>query len=375
MVPVVLGGQIGSAKVLGETKETNVAVDGRPTLSARRGDALSCTVLRVDGAEAIVDAGHPQQAVIPLRELAIRRLETAAEAVSVGDVLQAVVVQPHDRQGRLVLSRLRAERQRAAEVLETTFARAGTVAGEVVEVIPGGLILDVGGVRGFLPISFVSPTDGPPAALVGTVLHSKIIQLHSSGTIVVSRRALVEEAEEKEKQVAFEQLKPGELRRGVVVNLVNFGAFVDLGCGVHGLIHISELSWEKVAHPSAVVSIGDELTVTVVQVDRDRKRVSLSLKETQPEPWVTFTNEVRVGDVVSGTVTGLVPFGAFVEVRSCVAGLVHLSELASVPVASPADVVSPGEDVWVKVIGIELDQRRLSLSMKQVLDDDAHRVG
>ena len=246
--------------------------------------------------------------------------------------------------------------------------KEGIVSGPVIEVVKGGLILDIG-LRGFLPASLVDlrrVRDLQP--FVGRTLECKIIELDKNrNNVVLSRRAYLEETQREQRDEFLANLKPGEVRQGVVSSVVNFGAFVDLG-GMDGLVHVSELSWKHVDHPSSVVQVGDEVTVQVLDVDLYRERISLSLKATQQDPWQEFATGHQVGELVYGRVTKLVPFGAFVQVGDGIEGLVHISEMAVHHVEAPEQVVTPGEELWVKIIDIDLDRRRISLSIKQAAE-------
>ena len=238
----------------------------------------------------------------------------------------------------------------------------------MIEVVKGGLILDIG-LRGFLPASLVElrrVRDLQP--YVGRNLEAKIIELDKNrNNVVLSRRAWLEETQKEQREEFLENLKIGEVRRGTVSSVVNFGAFVDLG-GMDGLVHVSELSWKHVDHPSSVVQVGDEIDVQVLEVDLDRERISLSLKATQQDPWQEFANAHRVGELVYGRVTKLVPFGSFVQVGEGIEGLVHISEMAVHHVDLPEQVVTPGEELWVKIIDLDLQRRRISLSIKQAAE-------
>ena len=238
----------------------------------------------------------------------------------------------------------------------------------MIEVVKGGLIIDIG-LRGFLPASLVElrrVRDLQP--YVGRTLEAKIIELDKNrNNVVLSRRAWLEETQKEQREEFLEHLKPGEVRKGVVSSVVNFGAFVDLG-GMDGLVHVSELSWKHVDHPGSVVAVGDEITVQVLEVDLDRERISLSLKATQQDPWQEFASGHRVGELVYGRVTKLVPFGAFVQVGDGIEGLVHISEMSAHHVDLPEQVVTPGEELWVKIIDLDLQRRRISLSIKQAAE-------
>jgi small subunit ribosomal protein S1 len=332
------------------------------------GDIVKGTVVKVDKDEVLLDIGFKSEGVIPARELSIRHDVDPHEVVSFGDQIEALVLQKEDKEGRLILSKKRAQYERAWGTIEGIKERDGVVSGPVIEVVKGGLILDIG-LRGFLPASLVElrrVRDLQP--YVGRVLEAKIIELDKNrNNVVLSRRAWLEETQKEQRDEFLANLKPGEVRRGVVSSVVNFGAFVDLG-GMDGLIHVSELSWKHVDHPSSVVAVGDEVEVRVLDVDLDRERISLSLKATQQDPWQEFANAHRVGELVYGRVTKLVPFGAFVQVGEGIEGLVHISEMAVHHVDLPEQVVTPGEELWVKIIDIDLQRRRISLSIKQAAE-------
>jgi small subunit ribosomal protein S1 len=332
------------------------------------GDIVTGEVVKVDNDEVLLDIGFKSEGVIPARELSIRHDVDPHEIVSLGDKIEALVLQKEDKEGRLVLSKKRAQYERAWGTIEKLKEQDGVVTGPVIEVVKGGLILDIG-LRGFLPASLVElrrVRDLQP--YVGRTLEAKIIELDKNrNNVVLSRRAWLEETQKEQREEFLENLKPGEVRRGVVSSVVNFGAFVDLG-GMDGLIHVSELSWKHVDHPSSVVQVGDEVEVRVLDVDMDRERISLSLKATQQDPWQEFANAHRVGELVYGRVTKLVPFGAFVQVGEGIEGLVHISEMAAHHVDLPEQVVTPGEELWVKIIDIDLSRRRISLSIKQAAE-------
>ncbi|MCL2394090.1 MAG: 30S ribosomal protein S1 [Acidimicrobiaceae bacterium] len=332
------------------------------------GDIVSGTVVKVDKDEVLLDIGFKSEGVIPARELSIRHDVDPSEVVTLGDHVDALVLQKEDKEGRLILSKKRAQYERAWGKIEEIKERDGVVEGPVIEVVKGGLILDIG-LRGFLPASLVElrrVRDLLP--YVGRTLHAKIIELDKNrNNVVLSRRSWLEETQKEQRDQFLADLKPGEVRHGVVSSVVNFGAFVDLG-GMDGLIHVSELSWKHVDHPSSVVAVGDEVDVRVLDVDLDRERISLSLKATQQDPWQEFANAHRVGELVYGRVTKLVPFGAFVQVGEGIEGLVHISEMAAHHVDLPEQVVTPGEELWVKIIDIDLQRRRISLSIKQAAE-------
>ncbi|MFD0278797.1 30S ribosomal protein S1 [Kitasatospora sp. NPDC127111] len=329
------------------------------------GDIVEGVIVKVDRDEVLLDIGYKTEGVIPSRELSIKHDVDPHEVVSVGDNIEALVLQKEDKEGRLILSKKRAQYERAWGTIEKIKEEDGIVTGTVIEVVKGGLILDIG-LRGFLPASLVEMRrvrDLQP--YVGKELEAKIIELDKNrNNVVLSRRAWLEQTQSEVRQTFLTTLQKGQVRSGVVSSIVNFGAFVDLG-GVDGLVHVSELSWKHIDHPSEVVEVGQEVTVEVLDVDMDRERVSLSLKATQEDPWQQFARTHQIGQVVPGKVTKLVPFGAFVRVDEGIEGLVHISELAERHVEIPEQVVQVGDEIFVKVIDIDLERRRISLSLKQ----------
>ncbi len=332
------------------------------------GDIVTGTVVKVDKDEVLLDIGFKSEGVIPNRELSIRNDVDPSEVVSLGEEIEALVLQKEDKEGRLVLSKKRAQYERAWGQIERLKDEGGVVRGPVIEVVKGGLILDIG-LRGFLPASLVElrrVRDLQP--YVGRTIEAKIIELdRNRNNVVLSRRAWLEETQREQREEFLANLKPGEVRKGTVSSVVNFGAFVDLG-GMDGLVHVSELSWKHVDHPGSVVAVGDEIEVQVLDVDLDKERISLSLKATQQDPWQEFAGNHRVGELVYGRVTKLVPFGAFVQVGEGIEGLVHISEMSEQHVDLPEQVVTPGEELWVKIIDLDLQRRRISLSIKQAAE-------
>jgi small subunit ribosomal protein S1 len=330
------------------------------------GDIVEGDVVKIDRDEVLLDIGYKSEGVIPSKELSIRHDVDPNEVVKVGDHIEALVLQKEDKEGRLILSKKRAQYERAWGRIEEVMHSGQTIKGPVIEVVKGGLILDIG-LRGFLPASLVDlrrVRDLHP--FVGTELEAKIIELdRNRNNVVLSRRAFLEESQSEGRKKFLENLHKNERRKGTVSSIVNFGAFVDLG-GVDGLVHVSELSWKHVDHPSEVVAVGQEVEVEVLDVDLERERVSLSLKATQEDPWKEFERTSQAGAIISGQVTKLVPFGAFVRVAQGIEGLVHISEISHEHVDTPESVLSVGDEVQVKVIDVDVSRRRVSLSMRQV---------
>jgi small subunit ribosomal protein S1 len=330
------------------------------------GDVVKGKVVRIDKDEVLVDIGYKSEGVIPSTELSIRKSVDPADEVELGEEIDALVLTKEDAEGRLVLSKKRARFEKAWRRIETAAESGEPVEGSVIEVVKGGLILDLG-VRGFLPASLVDIRRVHNLdEFLGQTLECKVIELNRSrNNVVLSRRAVLEEERKEVREQILGRLEPGQVVEGKISNIVDFGAFVDLD-GIDGLIHISELSWSHVNHPSEVVSIGDTVRIKVLDIDRDRQRISLGLKQTQEDPWQRVISTHRSGDVLEGTVTKVVAFGAFVEILPGVEGLVHISELADHHVESPSEVVEPDSTLNVKILEIDEERRRLSLSIKRV---------
>jgi small subunit ribosomal protein S1 len=335
-------------------------------VSFEEGDVVKGKVVRIDKDEVLVDIGYKAEGVIPSGELSIRKSVDPHEEVELGEEIDALVLTKEDAEGRLILSKKRARFEKAWRRIEVAADSGEPVEGSVIEVVKGGLILDLG-VRGFLPASLVDIRRVHNLEeFTGQTLECKVIELNRSrNNVVLSRRAVLEEERKEVREQILGRLEPGQVVEGKISNIVDFGAFVDLD-GIDGLIHISELSWSHVNHPSEVVSIGDDVRIKVLDIDRDRQRISLGLKQTQEDPWQRVVSTHRDGDVLEGTVTKVVAFGAFVEILPGVEGLVHISELADHHVENPSEVVEPGSKLNVKILEIDEERRRLSLSIKQV---------
>src|SRR4030095_4210844 len=335
-----------------------------PTIN--EGEVVHGTVVRVDKDEVLVDIGYKSEGVIPVSELSIRRSVNPQDEVQVGEEIDALVMTKADPEGRLILSKKRARFEMAWKRIEGAAESGEPVEGTVIEVVKGGLILDLG-VRGFLPASLVDIRRVQDLdEFMSQTLRCKVIELNRSrNNVVLSRRAVLEEERKEMRQAILDRLSPGDIVEGTISNIVDFGAFVDLE-GIDGLIHISELSWSHVNHPSELLEIGQEVQVKVLDIDRERQRISLGLKQTQSDPWQQVIDTYDQGDVVEGRVTKVVTFGAFIEVVPGVEGLVHISELADHHVENPREVVTQGETVKARIIEMDPERRRLSLSLKRV---------
>ncbi len=332
------------------------------------GEVVTGHVVRIDKDEVLVDIGYKSEGVIPSNELSIRKSVDPHDEVSLGDEIDAIVLTKEDPDGRLIISKKRARFEKAWRRIEEAARSGESVEGTVIEVVKGGLIIDLG-IRGFLPASLVDIRRVPNLDHhLGTKIDAKVIELNRTrNNVVLSRRAVLEEERKEVRQRIIDRLQPGMVVEGKISNVVDFGAFVDLD-GIDGLIHISELSWSHVRHPSEVLNIGDTVQVKVLDIDRSRQRISLGLKQTQEDPWQRMVDTYNLGDELGGKVTKVVPFGAFVEVLDGVEGLVHISELAPRHVENPREIVHPGDAIRVKVLEIDSERRRLSLSAKRVED-------
>lgn len=344
-------------------EEMHALIDGTIT-DFDDGDLVTGTVVQVERDEVLLDIGYKSEGVIPARELSIRKDANPADIVQLGDEIEALVLQKEDKDGRLILSKKRAAYERAWNDIEKKFESGENVDGEVIEVVKGGLILDIG-LRGFLPASLVDLRRVKDLHMfLGDRLEARVIEMdRNRNNVVLSRRVVLEEDRKQERQDILNKLVKGMILPGTVSSIVDFGAFVDLG-GIDGLVHISELSWSHVNHPSEVVAVGDKVEVQVLDVDLSRERISLGLKQTQDDPWKQLVKEFQVSTIMEGKVTKIVPFGAFVEIGNNVEGLVHISEMARGHVEKPEDVVAVGDDIQVKVMDVDLERRRISLSIR-----------
>jgi small subunit ribosomal protein S1 len=362
-----------TAKIVDGSDGLLLEVDGQivPNYDAtmrpfEEGEVVTGHVVRIDHDEVLVDIGYKSEGVIPANELSIRKAVDPHDEVTLGEEVDALVLTKEDQDGRLIMSKKRARFEKAWRRIEAAAESGEPVEGTVIEVVKGGLIIDLG-VRGFLPASLVDIRRVPNLdEYMGTQIECKVIELNRSrNNVVLSRRAVLEEERKEVRQQILDRLTPGLVVEGQISNIVDFGAFVDLD-GIDGLIHISELSWSHVNHPSEVLEIGDTVQVKVLDIDRERQRISLGLKQTQEDPWQRIVNTYNIGDELEGTVTKVVTFGAFVEILDGVEGLVHISELAAHHVENPREIVQPGDQLRVKILEIDSERRRLSLSAKRV---------
>ena len=334
------------------------------------GDTVKGIVTKVEDKQVIVDVQNSKcDGIIPISELSSLHIEKAADAVSEGDELELEVTKVEEES--LILSKRKVDAKKAWESLNKQFEAGEVFDAEVKEIVKGGLVVDIG-VRGFVPASLVEDYFVEDFSdYLGKTMKFKIVEIdQDSNRIILSHRAVVQDDKNRTKQHRLDEIQDGQVLTGTVQRLTDFGAFVDIG-GVDGLVHVSQLSHEHVNKPSDVVKEGDEVKVKVLSVDRNNERISLSIKETLPGPWVNIAEKAPKGAVLDGTVKRLVSFGAFVEIFPGVEGLVHISQIANKHIGTPHEVLSVGEQVQVKVLDVHEDEQRLSLSIKELLEDSA----
>ncbi|GEL67199.1 30S ribosomal protein S1 [Marinilactibacillus psychrotolerans] len=343
----------------------------RDVVDIAPGDLVQGEVLVIDNdKQVIVGLGGGQEGIIPPRELSTERFDHPSEVVKVGDVIDVVVLRDvkDKEQGSFVLSKKRVDQRKVWEDLQKIYDNGETIDAPVTRVVKGGLTVDAG-VRGFVPASqmdvqYISDLN----QFEGNTYTFKILEIDpNERQLILSRKVLLEAEQSKEREAALESLEVGSTVKGTVVRLTNFGAFVNVG-GVDGLVHISEISHERIGHPKDKLSTGDEVEVKVLSVDKEQERISLSIKDNLPGPWDNLEEEIPVGSVVKGKVKRVTDFGAFVEVKPGVEGLVHISEMAHKHVETPHEVVAKDEEIDVKVLSISPEEERISLSIKALED-------
>jgi small subunit ribosomal protein S1 len=342
------------------------------------GDSVDGTIVRNDRDEILVDIGSKSEGVVPNREMTSLTGEERA-ALKVGDVLLVTVVQTEDAEGRIVLSIDKAKQEKSWRNLQTSHDAGEVIHAPVVNYNKGGLLVNLDGVRGFVPSSQVSSVSRGPevqkqsdmAKLVGQTLPLKVIEINRPrNRLILSERQAVQEVRDARKDQLLERLEPGAVRQGRVTSLCDFGAFVDIG-GADGLVHLSELSWSRVKHPEELLKVGDVVNVYVLSVDEDKKRIALSIKRTQPEPWSTVTDRYQIGQEVTGVITQLTAFGAFARLEDGIEGLVHISEMSDDRIQHPRDVLAEGDTIHARIIRIDPARKRIGLSLRKSPGDGA----
>lgn len=340
----------------------------------KTGQVVTGTVVRVTDSEVYVDIRYKSDGIIPMNELSNLPNVQPSDVVNEGDQIRVVVLRLENKEGNVVLSKRRADAEEGWKAAEAAFAEGAVVSGEVAEVVKGGLIVSLFDLRAFLPASLVDMRFVPDLGVyVGQDVSVKIIEMENNRKrLVVSRKAAIEELSASRRDATWEALEEGQVLEGTVQRLTDFGAFVDIG-GVDGLVHVSEISWGRVNHPSEALSEGQQVKVKVLGVDRERERISLSMKQAESDPWTLVGEQFTVGSVVKGRVMRTVSFGAFVEITPGVEGLVHISQLSNERVEKTEDVVNPGDEVDVRILSLNPAERRISLSMRDPQQPRAER--
>lgn len=330
------------------------------------GDVVKGRVVKIDKVEVLVDVGFKSEGVIPLSELSIRNDVKPEDVLKVDDEIMIMVIQKEDQDGRLILSKKRAEVEQNFDRIEKIYENGDIVEGEIIECVKGGLIVDIG-LRGFLPASLIDVRKTKDLqSYIGERCVCKIIEVdRHRNNVVLSRKVIIEDERKEQRKEILNSMEIGQIKKGIITSIADFGAFVDVD-GVDGLIHISELSWNHVKHPSEVVNVNQEVDVEILGIDYEKQRLSLGLKQTQKDPWLERIKDYSVKDVVKGKVTRIVKFGLFVQIEEGLEGLVHISELSLEPVKRPSDVAKIGDELMVRIIDIDFDKRRMAFSVKQV---------
>jgi len=337
------------------------------------GDVVKGRVVKIDKVEVLVDVGFKSEGVIPLSELSIRNDVKPEDVLKIDDEIMIMVIQKEDQDGRLILSKKRAEVEQNFDRIEKIYENGDIVEGEIIECVKGGLIVDIG-LRGFLPASLIDVRKTKDLqSYIGERCVCKIIEVdRHRNNVVLSRKVIIEDERKEQRKEILNSMEIGQIKKGIITSIADFGAFVDVG-GVDGLVHISELSWDHVKHPSEVVNVNQEVDVEILGIDYEKQRLSLGkqrlslgLKQTQKDPWLERIKDYSVKDVVNGKVTRIVKFGLFVQIQEGLEGLVHISELSLEPVKRPSDVAKIGDELMVRIIDIDFDKRRMAFSVKQV---------
>lgn len=333
----------------------------------RPGDMVKGKAVLVEEEQVLVDIGYKSEAVLPRNEIILEEGIALKDRFEEGDEIDLLVLRVNQQEDKIIVSQKRLEREKRWKEIEDAVEAEATMQGLVKEVVPAGIIVNLGsGIEGFMPGSLVDVRYIPDfTQFMGQEFSFKVIELNRDrDKIILSRKLLLEEEAEKRKKEVLSSLKEGEIIDGVVKRLTDFGAFVDVG-GIDGLVHISEVSWQRVGHPQEVLKVSEEVQVKVLEVIPERERISLSIRRTQPDPWTRINEEYQVGEIITGRVTRIVNFGAFVELIPGAEGLVHISQMADFHVTHPSEIIREGEDVEAKILDINVDNKRISLSMKK----------
>jgi small subunit ribosomal protein S1 len=354
-------------------------------INIKRGDVVDGVIVRIDQDEILVDIGLKSEGVLSTRELPAAG-DWSFDNLHLNDKVLVYVIQPETPDGHALLSLKRANAERQWRIAEEQYKNNELLKARVIDYNKGGLIVDVSGIRGFVPISQIlnlkreevasggenQETAAKLQSMKDKELQLKIIEINRArNRLILSERLAVQEWRQRRREELLDELKPGEVRRGVVSNLANFGAFIDLG-GADGLVHISQLAWSRVNHPSEVLKVGQEVEVQVLSVDKDKKKIALSIKRAEVDPWTTVEQRYTPGQVVTGTITKIAPFGAFARIEDGIEGLIHLSELT--PGMDPKANLHEGQQLQLRILRIDAERRRLGLSLRQAEELDKEPV-
>jgi len=359
--------EVQAAEVSQEESMANVNI-------LKKGDIVTGKVIKVDSEQAVVDVGYKYDGIVPVRELSSVQVDDATQVVEVGQEIELKVITINDNKETLVLSKRAIEGEKAWEKLAADMENKTILEAKVAEVVKGGLVVDVG-LRGFVPASMVERNFVEDFSdYKGRSLRLRVKEMdREKNKVILSQKDVLDEEFEAVKKETLSKLTVGQELNGTVQRLTQFGAFVDIG-GVDGLVHISEMAWHHVETPSEVVKEGDQVKVQVLKVDPENERISLSIKATQPGPWQQVKNTIKIGDIVTGTVKRLVQFGAFIEVAPGVEGLVHISQISHRHIGTPHEVLKEGQQVQVKVLDMNPDDKRISLSIKETEEAPAREA-
>ncbi|TKI55844.1 30S ribosomal protein S1 [Brevibacillus antibioticus] len=348
-------------------EETNVSLTDATTISV--GDVVKATVTKVEDKQALVDLGYKYDGLIPISELSPLHVEKVTDVVAVGDTFEVKVIKLNDEKEELVVSKKAVAMESSWSDLEQKMQAGEIIEATVKEVVKGGLVVDVG-VRGFIPASMVERHFVEDFSdYKGKTLALKVVEMDKEkNKVILSHKAVLEDEVKVQKQSIMDKIQVGQVLEGTVQRMTDFGVFVDIG-GVDGLVHVSELAWNRVDKPSDVVKEGDKVQVKVLKIDRENERIGLSIKETQAGPWASVAEDFKAGSILNGSVKRLVSFGAFIELAPGIEGLVHISQIANRRVNTPSEVLKEGQEVQVKVLDVVPQEQRISLSIRAVEED------
>ncbi|MGD9678589.1 MAG: 30S ribosomal protein S1 [Vulcanibacillus sp.] len=354
------------------TEEMNQVITN--VLILKKGDRVSGIVSKIEEKQALIDVGYRYDGILPVNEISNIHFDNISDVLKEGDKVDLVVLLINEDEEQLVLSKKIIETENAWELLKKRFEANEVFEVVIADVVKGGLVVDFG-VRGFIPASLVGiQYIEDLSEFKGKTMKVKIIELEQEkGKVILSQRIVLEESEEQKKQELLNLIKVGDVIEGVVRRIADFGIFVDIG-GTDGLVHVSELSWERVEKPADLFKEGDKIMVKVLKLDPSDNRISLSLKATLPDPWEDAIKNFEIGNYYEGTIRRLISFGAFVELSTFIEGLVHISQISGEHITNPSDVLKTGQKVKVKVLDIKPESKRISLSIREAEEDQLDEI-